>query len=299
MVELEQRPAEPLTFIRRENTAKRPNIRSFPVADGAIIELSGITDYKWGIYEPLLNALRATRKQTESGEMQIIPLAYEIVKSSFTENVSAKSTFNTAFQELNRALVPSGWSVVKEQGPKKPIGAPWFLRGPDDNGVYNKGVSKVPKQGDAYEGVIAEQRKRLAVAQFDRMAFGTSLLHLCLSHLTNPDAKATFTKDPGEVMSSLLPRGLKLQDIIGEKTPTKYFQESIQEAVNSMTGKTYEELSKTQQPIMPSWNQLKIDSGQHPVMIICKRFSEHNPNKPLDETTSDNDGDGGDDNLQI
>lgn len=277
-------------FIQMRESAKRPNTRSFLIADETIVELSGITDYKWKIYEPLLNALRATRKQTESGEIQITPIAYEIVKRFFPENASEDSMFYTVFHELNKALTPNGWSVIREgQGPKKPIDAPWFLRGPDDNVVQNKRVSKIPKQDNIYDSDRAEQRKHLAVGQFDRMAFGTSLLHLCLSNLTNSDAKAIFTNNSAQVMSNLLPTGLKLQDIIGEKTPQGYFQESIRMAVNSMAGKNYEELSEKQQAITQLWNRLRIDSKQHPKMVIFQHFSGPNSNEPLNEISSDND----------
>lgn len=292
MVGLEQRP---LTFIEMQESAKRPNIRFFLIADDTTIQLSGITDYKWKIYEPLLNALRATRKQTESGEIQITPLAYEIVRKFFPENASKNSMFFTVFRELNKALAPNGWSVVREgQGPKKPVGAPWFLKGPNDNGVKAKGVLKVPKQdnmSDSTDSSTKEKKRALerAVEEFDRIAFGTSLLRLCLSSLTRPDAKESFTKNPGQAMSILLPPGLKLQDIIGEKTPQEYFQESIRMAVNSMAGKTYEELSEKQKPIMPFWNKLKIDSGQRPDMVIFQHFSGPNSNEPLGETSRDND----------
>lgn len=278
-------------FIQMQESVKRPNIRSFSIADETTIKLFGITDYKWKIYEPLLMALRATRKQIESGELQITPIAYEVVKRFFPENASEDSMFYTVFHELNKALAPNGWSVIREgEGTKKPVDAPWFLRGPDDNVVQNKRVSKVPKQEDIYASVVAnerKERKRVAVEQFDRMAFGTFLLHLCLSNLTNPDAKAIFTNNPAQVMSSLLPTGLELQDIIGEKTPQEYFQESIQAAVNSMAGKNYEELSEKQKLIVPLWNRLKIDLGQRPDMVIFKHFSGHDSSKLLDQGNND------------
>ena len=226
---------------------KRPNIRSFLIADETTIKLSGISDYKWKIYEPLLNALCTTRAQTESGEIQITPLASEIVKSFFPENVEENSMLYTAFQELNKALAPNKWSVIREgQGLKKPVDAPWFLRGPDDNVVQIK--------LQPYDSVFTEEKKRAvehAVEQFDRMAFGASLLHRSLSYLTNPDAKAISTKDPVQIMSNLLPKDLQLKDIIENKTPLEYFQESIRMAVNSMAGKTVKELSEKQKPIVP------------------------------------------------
>lgn len=279
-------------FIQMQEFAKRPNIRSFLIADETTIQLSGITDYKWKIYEPLLNALRATRKQTESGEIQIIPLAYEIVKSFFPENASEDSMFYTVFHELNKALAPNGWSVIREgQGSKKPVHAPWFLRSPDDNVVQNKRQPK-PNKESVFDRTVSKEKKQALVEQFDRMAFGTFLLHLCLSNLTNPDAKAIFTNNPAQVMSNLLPTGLKLQDIIGEKTPQEYFQELIQAAVNSMAGKTYEKLSEKQQSIMQLWNRLRTDSGQYPKMVIFQHFSGPNSNEPLNEISSDNDNDG-------
>ena len=275
---------------------KRPNIRSFLIADETTIKLSGISDYKWKIYEPLLNALCTTRAQTESGEIQITPLASEIVKSFFPENVEENSMLYTAFQELNKALAPNKWSVIREgQAPKKPVDAPWSLRGPDDNVVQIKLQPKEPNQENIYGSVFTEEKKRAvehAVEQFDRMAFGTSLLHRSLSYLTNPDAKAISTKDPVQIMSNLLPKDLQLKDIIENKTPLEYFQESIRMAVNSMAGKPVEELSEIRKPIVPLWNRLKIDSGQRPDRVIFKHFNGTNSNEPLDEINSNNDVDG-------
>ena len=259
------------------------NIRAYAISSEATIELRGITDYKWKICEPLLNELRSTRKQTEEGVIQTTPLAYKIVKSFFPESAALKQLMlYTIFPDLNRALAPSGWSVVREgQGPKKSINAPWFLRGPDDNGVYDKGVPKAPNQENMYDSAstFTKEKKRAverAVKQFDRMAFGTSLLHLCLSNLTNPGAKTSFTKNLAQAMSRFLPIGLKLQDVIGKETPQEYFQELIRETVNnSMVGKSHEDLPEKQQEIMPLWNQLKIESGQRPDMVIFEHFNGH------------------------
>lgn len=161
------------------------------------------------------------------------------------------------------------------KGRRKPFDAPWFLRGPDDNGVQNKPQLK-PKQQNTYDMTVNEQKKRVTLKQFDPLDFGTSLLHQSLSNLTNPDAKEVFTNDPARLMSSLLPTEIKLQDIIGDKTPQEYFQERIQEAINSMAGKAYQELPQKQQPIVPLWNTLKKQSGQHPKTVILEHFSMSN-----------------------
>ena len=74
-------------------------------------------------------------------------------------------------------------------------------------------------------------------------------------------------------MLSLLPKDLQLKDIIDNKTPLEYFQERINDVVNSMAGKTYEKLSEIQQKIMPLWNELKKQSGQHPKTVIFEHFN--------------------------
>lgn len=262
-------------FIQRRESRDGEKVRPYIIdpTNQTVIELRGISDQTWAIYEPLLNALRKTRRQTESGETQIAPIDYQEVRSLFPKNTSPKQIHMLCYK-LKKALAPHGWSIDRQgKGHIKPLQAPWFLRGPADNDIQNKVEPKAKRQANPRDMAVLEQKKRIALEQFDRLAFGTCLLHSCVSILTNPEAKKIFTKNLEQLMSSHLPKGISLQDVIGEKTPEEYFQESIRVAVNSMAGKTYEELSEIQQKIMPRWNLLKKQSGQRPDMVIFERFT--------------------------
>lgn len=260
-------------FIQMQESPRRPNIRSFEITDGTTIELRGINDFNWKVCKPLLDELRTTRKQTESGEIKITPVPFKEVRRLFPSNTSQQSIFRL-FKILNTAINPSGWSIIRVgEGPRKPVDAPWFLEGPNDNGVQNKGQPKKPVQKNIFDRSISEERRQIAEKTFDRIAFATSLLLNCVANLSHPDAKAIFTKDATQLMLSLLPTNVRLQNVIGEKTPQEYFQESIQMAINDMAGKTYEELPEQQKPIMPFWNILRIESGKPPKTVIFEHFS--------------------------
>lgn len=276
MVEIEKRTPE---------SVKSKNIRSFEITDGEIIEPEGITHYKWLTCEPLLNALRTTRIQTESGEVQISPISYEKVRSLFPKGTRWTTIYNS-LQMLNNSLAPSGWSILRQgEATKKPIDAPWFLRGPDDGAQNNEQPN--PQQKTISNRTLGGEKREAALKQFDPLAYGDRLLLSFLTNVLHPEFEKNFTKDLCQFMSSCLPADLKLRDILGNKTPQECFQEIIKNSINSMAGKTYEELSEIQQKIMPRWNELKINSGQHPKIAISEHFSEHDSNKPLDQGNND------------
>ncbi len=274
-------------FKKHESSAENVRPYAIDIASETTIELTGITDHNWKVCKPLLDKLRETRKQTESGEIQSAPIPFREIRKMFPEKISQQTIFKS-FRILNIALSPSGWSVIRVgEKPIKPVYAPWFLRGPEDNGVQNKGQSKQPKRENIHDKTVSEDKKQVAMKRFDRLAFGTSLLHQCLSNLTHPDAKAIFTKDPAQAMLSLLPTDIKLQDLIDKKTPLEYFQESIENAVNSMRGRNYQQLSEKQQTIIELWEELKKQSGQPPKTVVFEHFSRPNSNKPLDQGNND------------
>jgi len=275
-------------FIESDEAKKNKNIRSFEITDDEIIDLEGITDFYWIICEPLLNALRTTRNQTESGEIQITPIPFKEVRKLFPDKISQQTIFKL-FKILNTSLNPSGWSIEQEgKGPKKPFDAPWFLSGPDDNGVQNKRQPEKPKQKNIFERNLADLRRESAKKNFDRIDFGTGLLHCSLSHLIHPEAKKTFTKNLKDFMSSFLPPDLKLQDVIGDKTLQEYFADSINVAEQNASGKKYEQLSVKQKAIVNSWFLLELESGNDPKTVIFEHFSGHNSKKPLDESNNKN-----------
>lgn len=283
MVELEQR----LVQKREPRDTKKDRLYLIDIANEIVIKLQGITEYKWKIYEPLLDALRTTRTQTETGEIQTTPITRQEVKSFFPEKVS-DGIINNAFQDLNKAMSHSGWSVDREGRKSKiPIDAPWYLSGPDENGDQKNGQATKSKQEDIYVTSVNEQRKRIAEKHFDRIDYGTKLLHSWLTHHTNPNAKKFFTTNLEEFMSNYLPPDLKLDRIIGKKTSKEAFQELIGDVLKSMEGKTYEELPEIQKPILPMWNSLKKQSGQHPKTIILESFSTHDSNNTSLNQTDD------------
>lgn len=276
--------------IQDHESRNTQNVRPYAIdtANETIIELRGITDYKWRMFEPLLDMLRTTREQTESGETQIIPMPYVEVQEFFPEDTPTKS-IHTAFLELNTALAPNGWSIMRKgEGPRKPIDAPWFLRGPDDNGLQSTRNPVYAQLRREYNKSVAEQRSETAEKRFDHEVFETSLLLHCVSNLSNPYAKATFTKNPVQAMTSILTADVRLQKIIGDEIPPlEFFKKSIEGATKRMRGKTREELSEIQEKILPMWNRVRIDYGQHPKTVIFEHFSQPDYNIPLDQKNND------------